>query len=92
MLCLVLLRPHIPATNVAHLSSDFLSCTFSGRRSRSDILSWGADICNCKSSANQWCMIDCESIIAEIDLIYMEKSIGPRTEPRITQEQKQNNS
>ena len=25
--------------------------------SSSDILSRGADICNCKSSANEWCMI-----------------------------------
>ena len=30
--------------------------------SRSDILWTGADICNCKSSANEWCMIQCEYI------------------------------
>ena len=34
-------------------------------RSTSGILSEGADICNCKSSANEWCMIECESIIAD---------------------------
>ena len=38
------------------------------------------DICNCKSSANEWCMIECESIMADKGLIYMVKSIGPRTE------------
>ena len=45
--------------------------------SSSDILSGGADICNCKSSANEWCMIDCESIMADKGLLYMVKSIGP---------------
>ena len=49
--------------------------------SSSDIISGGADICNCKSSANEWCMIECESIMADIGLIYMVKSIGPRTAP-----------
>ena len=49
--------------------------------SSSDILSGGADICNCKSSVNEWCMIECESIMADRGLIYMVKSIGPRTEP-----------
>ena len=49
--------------------------------SSSDILSGGADICNCRSSANEWCMIECESIMADKGLIYMVKSIGPRTEP-----------
>ena len=49
--------------------------------SRSDILSGGAYICNCKSSANEWCMIECESIMAGKSLIYMVKRIGPRTEP-----------
>ena len=44
-------------------------------------LSEGADICNCKSSVNEWCMIECESIMADKGLIYMVKSIGPRTEP-----------
>ena len=33
--------------------------------SSSDILSVGADICNCKTSANEWCMIECESIMAD---------------------------
>ena len=47
----------------------------------SDILSGGADICNCMSSANEWCMIECESIIADKGLLYMVKRIGPRTEP-----------
>ena len=46
-----------------------------------DILSGGADICDCKSSANERCMIECESIMADKGLIYMVKSIGPRTEP-----------
>ena len=27
------------------------------RLSRSDILSGGEDICNCRSSANEWCVI-----------------------------------
>ena len=49
--------------------------------SSSDILSGGADICNCKSSASEWCMIECESIMADKGLIYMVKRIGPRTEP-----------
>ena len=49
--------------------------------SSSDILSGGADICNCKSSANEWCMIECESIMADKGLIHMVKRIGPRTEP-----------
>ena len=39
--------------------------------SSQDILSGGADICNCKSSANEWCMIECESITAEKGIIYM---------------------
>ena len=38
--------------------------------SSSDILSGGADICSCKSSANEWCMIKCESIMADKGLIY----------------------
>ena len=54
--------------------------------SSSDILSRGADICNCKSSANDLCMIECESIVADKGLIYMVKSIGPRTEPQGTPE------
>ena len=49
--------------------------------SSSDILSGGADICNCMSSVNEWCMIECESIMEDKVLIYMLKSIGPRTEP-----------
>ena len=43
--------------------------------------SGGADICNCKSSANKCCMIECESIMVDKGLIYMLKRIGPRTEP-----------
>ena len=31
--------------------------------SSSDIPSRGADICICKLSANEWCMIECESIM-----------------------------
>ena len=34
-----------------------------------------------KSSANEWCMIECESILVDKGLIYMVKRIGPRTEP-----------
>ena len=49
--------------------------------SSSDILSGRADICICSSSANEWCMIECESIMADYGLIYIVKSIGPRTEP-----------
>ena len=45
--------------------------------SSSDILSGGADICNCKLSANEWCMIECDSIMADKGLIYMVKRIGP---------------
>ena len=49
--------------------------------SSSDIPSGGADIRNCKSSANEWCMTECESTMADKGLIYMVKSIGSRTEP-----------
>ena len=51
-----------------------------------DILFGGADICNCKSCANELCMIKCESIMAEKSKIYMKKCIGPKTEPRVTPE------
>ena len=37
----------------------------------SDMLSGVADISNCMSSANEWCMIECESIMADKGLIYM---------------------
>ena len=40
------------------------------------------DICNCKTLTNEWCVIECESIMADKGLIYMMKSIGRRTEPR----------
>ena len=49
--------------------------------SSSDFQSGGADICNCMSSANEWRMIECVSMMADKGLIYMVKSIGPRTEP-----------
>ena len=49
-------------------------------RSISDIWSWVADICNCMSTANEWCMIECELIRAGKGLVYMVKSIGPITE------------
>ena len=39
-----------------------------------DTLSGGVDICNCKSFANEWCMIECESIMGDKGLLYMEKS------------------
>ena len=45
-----------------------------------DNLSGGADISNCKSSENEWCMIECESIMADKRLIYKVKRIGLRTE------------
>ena len=51
-----------------------------------DILSGRPDICNCESAANEWCMIECESIMVDKRLIYMDKSMGPRTEPRGTPE------
>ena len=38
-------------------------------------------MCYCMSSANEWCMIECESIMADKGLAYMVNSIGPRTEP-----------
>ena len=57
------------------LIHDFIECR------SSDITSGGADICNCKSSANEWYMIECESIMADKGLVYMVRSIGPRTEP-----------
>ena len=63
-------------------------------RSSSDILSGGADTCNCKSSANEWCMIECESIMADKGLVYMVKSIEPKLNPGehlSVLEQKQNN-
>ena len=40
----------------------------------------GADICNCKSSGNERCMIECESIMADKGFKYIVKSIGPTTE------------
>ena len=49
--------------------------------SSSDIQSGGADIRNCNSPGNEWCMTECESIMADKGLAYMVKSIGPRTEP-----------
>ena len=48
--------------------------------SSSDILPGGADICNCMSSTNEWCMIECESIMADEGSIYIVKSIGRKTE------------
>ena len=36
---------------------------------------------NEKSSANESCVIECESIMADKGLICMEKRIGPITEP-----------
>ena len=46
-------------------------------RSSTDISSGGADISQCKSSTNEWCMIECEPIMADKGLIYAVKSIGP---------------
>ena len=50
-------------------------------RSSSDIPSGGANICNCKSSVNEWCVIECESIMADKGIRYMVKNIGPIIEP-----------
>ena len=50
-------------------------------RSISDISSGGVDICSCNLSANEWCMIEIESIMADKALVYMVRSMGPRTEP-----------
>ena len=49
--------------------------------SSSNISSGGADICNCKSTANEWYIMECTSIMADKGSIYMVKRIGPRTEP-----------
>ena len=49
-----------------------------------DIMSGGADICDCKSPANDWCMIEYVSIMVDRGLVYMVKSIGSRTEHRGT--------
>ena len=40
----------------------------------------GADVCSCMFSGSEWCMIECESIMAVKVIIYMVRSIGPRTE------------
>ena len=45
------------------------------------ILSGEADICNYMSSENEWCVIECESIIVDKVLICMVISIEPGTEP-----------
>ena len=75
----VLLSMSLSMLKVAQaLSSLIHDCIVS---SSSAILSGEADICNCKSSANEWCLIECESIMAEKGLTYMVKGIGPRTEP-----------
>ena len=55
-------------------------------RSSLDILSGGANICSCMSSVNEWCMIECESIMADKGLIYIVKRIGPSTDPCGTSE------
>ena len=51
--------------------------------SNMDTLSGGVGTCNCKSSASEWCMIECESIMEGNGLMYMKIS---RTEPRGTPE------
>ena len=45
-------------------------------QSSSATLSEVADMCSCKSSANEWCMIERESKMADKGLIYMVKSIA----------------
>ena len=49
--------------------------------SSSDIRPGGADICNCKSSANEWRMIVCELTLADKGYVHMVKRIWPRAEP-----------
>ena len=41
--------------------------------SSSDVFSGGADICNCISSANEWYVIECDSMMVDKGLIWMEK-------------------
>ena len=49
--------------------------------SSSDIPSGWADIRNCMSSANEWSMMECESIMTDKVLVCMLKSRGPWTAP-----------
>ena len=75
VLLLLSLSMFAVAQALTSLMHDCIEC------SSSDILSGVADICNCKSSVNEWCMIECELIMADKGLVYMVKSVGPRTEP-----------
>ena len=63
---------------VQDLTSPMQDCN---ERSSSCILPAGADNCNCRSSANEWCMIECESIMADRGLVHMVKNIRPINEP-----------
>ena len=54
----------------------------------------GAAICDCKTSANEWCMKECESIMVDKGITYMVKTIVKELNPEehlSVQEQKQNN-
>ena len=75
----VLLSLSLSMIAVAQALTSLIHDCFEG--SSSDIISGGADICNCKSSVNERCIIECESIMADKGLIYMVKSIGPRSVP-----------
>ena len=62
--------------------------------SSSDILSEGADNCNCTSSANDWCMLESESIMADKGQYTWLKASGQeliREGHLSVHEQKQNN-
>ena len=73
-----------------HLTSLIHDCI---ERSSSDIPSGGADICNCKSSANEWCMIVQVNNGRQRLNIHDEKHRAKNLTLRSTsvQEQKQNN-
>ena len=43
-------------------------------------------MCNCKLSANEWCVIGHKSILVNKGLIYMQKRIGSRTVSRRTRD------
>ena len=49
--------------------------------SSSDISSGGVDICNSRSSENEWYMIGCESVMADNGLIYMGGKYGHEVNP-----------
>ena len=38
-------------------------------------------MCNCKSSTDEWCVIEYQSIIVDKRIMFKEKSIGSGTKP-----------